>query len=55
MQSTLTGVGKQKLPDQYLGFCILPLDLAHIVTSGRFVVNISHNPKIIKRWDRYKL
>ena len=42
---------KQKLPDQHLGFCILSFDLAHIKTTGLFVVNIGHGTKVIRRLD----
>lgn len=41
-------IGKQKLSYQHFRICVFPFDLAHIVASGLFVVNIGHNVKVIK-------
>ena len=54
MQTISVSVGKQKSPDQHLGFCILPPDAAHVITSGLFVMHICHIPKVIRKRDEIK-
>jgi hypothetical protein len=50
MQSKSESVDKKKLSDHNLGFSVFPFDLAHVITTGQFVMNICNYVKLTNKY-----